>query len=266
MIPTSQGIGFLQKLRGRAVWAAMLCAVSFFVAGCGDPQEGPITFYLDGAGWYGSSGSVEAGLRAEGYEGTFRTFSWSAYLGPAHDHFVRSKSTITAKRLARRIQKARRANETRQINLMGLSAGSAVILAALERLDRDTMVDNVVLFSPSVSARHNLTKAMRHVRRNLYATCSPHDGILRGLLINADGVSGPPAGKTGFRLPRSPNQYSLEAYQRVINIRWRPSYVGFGWDGGHTSVTEPIFVQSVIAPRVLTVDPYPLDRPVADRD
>jgi pimeloyl-ACP methyl ester carboxylesterase len=231
--------------------------------GCAEKVRGPVVFYLDGAGWYTSAGSVESGLRKAGFKGTFQRFSWSAFLGPAHDHLINARSGLLAGQLARRIEKARAANPDAPIHVMGLSAGTSLVLLALEKLDDDVKVDNVVLFSSSASSKHNLTKAMQHVERNLYATTSPHDSILSTLPVNADGKGGPPAGQMGFRFPGGGGRETIAAYQRVVNLPWQPSYLGFGWNGSHTSVTDSEFVAAVIAPRVLTTEPYPLDRSIA---
>lgn len=235
------------------------------VGGCAEKVNGPVVFYLDGAGWYGSAGSVEAGLRKAGYQGAFQRFSWSSFLGPAHDHLINANSKIIAHRLASRIEKARAANPDAPINVMGLSAGTSLIILALEELDDGVKVDNVVLFSPSLSSEHNLTKAMRHIKRNLYASTSKHDAILGGLPVNADGKGGSPAGRSGFRFPRSGGTDTLSSYQRVINLPWEPSYLGYGWTGSHTSVTDSEFVAAVIAPRILTTEPYPLDRSISGK-
>ena len=219
-------------------------------------------FFLDGAGWYASSGSISHGLRQAGYTGQFQTFSWSAFLGPAQDHLVTAHSKLIAGRLADRIAAWRQSNPNDAINVMGLSAGTAVILSAIEELNGTGEIDNVVLLSPTVSGQRNLTKIMQHVRRNLYATCSPHDGIVGSLAVNADGKSGPPAGRGGFMLPSNSGEATRAAYSRVINLPWQPSYVGYDWTGSHTSVTSSRFIASVIAPRILSRDPYPLDRPM----
>jgi hypothetical protein len=106
---------------------------------------------------------------------------------------------------------------------------------------------------------------MQHVRRNLYATCSPHDAILATLAVNADGESGPPAGRVGFRLPKQAGSNVEAAYSRVINLPWEPAYLAFDWSGGHTAVTNRQMIASVIAPRILSSEPYPLDRSVFDK-
>jgi pimeloyl-ACP methyl ester carboxylesterase len=235
------------------------------IGGCATPQRGPAVFYLDGAGWYTSSGSVAQGLRDGGYKGAFCTHSWSSMLGPGPDHLITARSKGVAQGLAKKIETLRRADAKGQIDVMGLSAGTAVVLSALEQLPPGIEVDNVVLFSPSVSAEHNLTKAMQHVRRSLYATCSPHDGILATLAVNADGEAGPPAGRVGFRLPKQAGAGIESAYSRVMNLPWQPAYLAFDWDGAHTGVTNRKMVASVIAPRLLSDEPFPLDRSVMDK-
>jgi pimeloyl-ACP methyl ester carboxylesterase len=245
-----------------------ICSVVSLAAcggGCADPVCGPAVFYCDGAGWYSSAAPVAQGLRDAGYKGTFNTYGWSALLGAPHDHFVTAHSKGVARGLARRIEKLRRSDPQGQIDVMGLSAGTAVVLNALEELPAGIEVNNVVLFSPSVSSEHDLSKAMQHVRRNLYATCSPHDAILATLAVNADGEPGPPAGRVGLRLPRQPAAATESAYRRVINLPWEPAYLAFDWNGAHTGVTNRKMVAGVIAPRVLATEPYPLDRSVMDR-
>lgn len=240
-----------------------VCALFLIpLTGCAPSGKGPVVIFLDGAGWYASGGSVSRGLRQAGYTGQFHVFSWSAFLGPAQDHLVTAHSKFIAGRLAGEITQWRKANPNEPINLMGLSAGTAVILSAMEELNGSGEVDNVVLLSPTVSGQRNLTKIMEHVRRNLYATCSPHDGIVGSLAVNADGKPGPPAGRGGFTLPTSSKSAVHSAYARVINLPWQPSYVGYDWTGSHTSVTSSQFIAAVIAPRILSREPYPLDRPL----
>jgi hypothetical protein len=239
-----------------------LVGLLLLAAGCEGPDRGPVVYYCEGAGWFASAGPVESGLRAAGYKGAFNNFAWGSGLGPAHDHFVNAGNKGIARGLSRRIERLRANDGESPICVMGLSAGTAVVLNAIEQLKDGVMVDNVVLFSPSVSADHNLTRAMRHVRRNLYATCSPHDAIINGLAVNADGKGGAPAGARGFRLLSGASEETRAAYTRVINLPWQPSYIGFDWNGSHTSVTNSEFVANVIAPRVLSREPYPLDRPL----
>ncbi len=228
---------------------------------CSQPKSGPLVLFADGAGWWGSTSAIRSGLRAAGYRGRVKSFPWSTMLGPGPDHFLVSRKKSKGKDLAARIKEHREREPNASLHLMGLSAGTAVVVYALEQLPAGVTVDNVVLFSPSISERHDLTKAMKHVTGRLYVTCSPRDGILSGLAGNADGEPGKPAGLHGLRVPGSLKRYDL--YARVMNLRWRPAYAGFGWHGGHTGVIDRQFVQHVIAPRVLADEAHPLDRPLA---
>lgn len=146
---------------------------------------------------------------------------------------------------------------------MGLSAGTAVVLNAVEELSQGIQVDHVFLFSPSVSSMRDLIPAMSHVSGRLYATTSPHDGILKSIVTNADGGDGPPAGLSGFQYSRQGGRLGTSAYDRVFNLPWRASFLQYDWDGGHTSATESAFVQHVVAPRLFRDRPHPLDRPLS---
>jgi len=232
--------------------------------GCQPPVRSPRVIFLDGAGYYASSRSVRVGLERGGYIGAFETFYWSSFLGPGADHLVVARSRHKARLLADKIRDARGDFPKGKIYLMGLSAGTALILSALEDLPKDVSVNGVVLFSSSVSGQRDLSPVLRHIDGRLYATYSPHDMILSNLTVNADGGPGLPAGLTGFSVPMNLKRDDIAQYNKVVNIPWQPSYVGFGWHGGHIDVTTSGFVQHVIAPRLLSVEPHPLDRPLVN--
>jgi hypothetical protein len=221
-----------------------------------------VVIFLDGAGHFGYAGPVRRGLREAGYPGRFEQFVWTSLLGPGVDHLVVARSSGKAESLANKIERIRKADPNGTINLIGLSAGTAIVVAALERLNRDVMVDNVVLLSSSLSAGRNMARALRHVRGHLYCTSSSDDGILNVMAVNADGGSGPPAGKTGLRVPHGLSQAQRERYAKAVNLPWQPDYSRYGWDGGHTSVTSSDFIESVIAPRIRTTERFPTDRPL----
>jgi pimeloyl-ACP methyl ester carboxylesterase len=252
----------------RPVIAMALVAAA--VGGCGQPAAGPRVIFLDGAGWYGSERPVRSGLREAGFAGTVERFGWSSLLGPVHDHVTASADHHKVPALVRRIVAVRRAAPGDRLVLMGLSAGTSLIVSALERLPEGMAVDSVVLLSPSISSRRDLTAALGHVTGRLYATHSPRDRLLAGA-PSAGLEAGPPAGQVGLRIPPDAEPPTRDLYRKVINLPWRPGYVAYGWDGGHISVTAAPFIRAVIAPRILDDRPHPLDRPpvvpeVARRD
>lgn len=237
---------------------------SLAVVGCAPSAlqaDGPLVIVLDGAGWAGSASQIRAGLKAAGYRGRVESYPWTSFLGPAPDHLMVEHKRRKAHELAEFIQ-ARRQNRPREpLHVVGLSAGTAVVVFALEALPRGTVVDNVVLFAPSISSTYDLSGAMQHVRGSLYATCSGDDRILGGVIVAADGQAAEPAGLYGFRIPGSIQCY--DCYARVANLPWRSVYADLGWKGSHTGATHKLFVQSVIAPRLLSTKPTPMNRPLA---
>ncbi|MCH7813931.1 MAG: hypothetical protein IID40_07915 [Planctomycetes bacterium] len=252
----------LSRRRAGLVVPVLASCLGLVLAGCNHGISTPRVVYLDGAGWFGSSRAVSSGLRTAGYRGAFETFTWTTFLGAPADHFVAARSAIPAARLARRLTTLRRANPKGKIYLIGLSAGTAVVVKGLEALPDGIEVDQVVLLSSSVSARHDLADALKHVRGRLYATCSLGDLILAAMGVSSDGKVGRAGGRAGFVLPKRHTPAIREQYAKMVNLPWRPGYVAFGWNGGHVRVTRAEFIQRVIAPRILSDQPYPLDRPL----
>ncbi len=242
--------------RALAAWG--LSAALATTAGCGAaPRPSSVVLFLDGAGHFTAGGNVRNGLRMAGYDGQFQNYLWTSFLGWGTDHLLVARSGLKAQGLADRIERLRRKHPDGEIHVMGLSAGTAVILNALERLPEGTDVDTVVLFSSSVYANRDLTPALRHVRRALYATCSRHDLILSSLVLTADGETGSPAGRTGFRIPPTVPKSVRSEYAKVVNLPWMPNYTAYGWNGGHVAATRAEFVKHVIAPRALSRAPSP---------
>ena len=261
MLTSHQGKpGGMKPAATGCVWAlgVLLAALS---GGCASEVSTPRVIFLDGAGWYSGDGPVRAGLRQAGFVGPVERFGWSSGLGPLHDHLVVGPSHPRTRTLARRITHLRQAHPDGKIILMGLSAGSGMIVHALEKLPPEIVVDHVVLLSPSISSRHDLTDALRHVRGRLYVTTSMQDQILAAA-GSAGLTGGPPAGQKGFVLPDYGNAETKRLYQKVIHLPWRPGYLAYGWSGGHVSVTRNDFIRVVIAPRIMDDLPHPLDRPM----
>lgn len=257
---TSLASGRLGKRPPAALWGLLFLALG--LTGCAPPPRTPVVFFLDGAGNFGYAGRVRWGLRQGGYSGRFEPFVWSSFLGPAVDHLVVARAGGRADGLARRIEAIRQTGDDGPIHLLGLSAGTAVLVTALGRLEDGVMVDNVVLLSASMSARRDLIRALPHVRGHVYATVSRRDRLLSLMTLNADGGTGPPAGREGIQLPDDVAPSERRLYCKVVNLPWKPAYAAWGWDGGHTSVTAPNFIEHVIAPRLRRDGGLPLDRPV----
>lgn len=246
----------------RGWWAAALALTACLGCTPSVPKStGPLVVVLDGAGWSGSASRIRSGLRDAGFKVRVQAFPWSTLLGPGPDHLLVRHKRRKARDLAEFIQERREYAPKEPLHVVGLSAGTAVVVFALEDLPPGVNVDNVVLLAPSISDTYDLSDAMAHVNGFLYATCSSSDPILEGVAISADGSPNAPAGLYGFRIPARIR--NIDAYTRVVNLPWRAVYADLGWSGGHTGATSREFVRLILAPRIISSGSHPLNRPLA---
>jgi hypothetical protein len=259
----------LRKNRNTRITAVgvtgLLAALSYPAAGqspaVDDDHPGRV-FYVDGAGGGGVlvnwSPGVHDGLRQAGFDGTFHEFIWQTGLGIGLDHassvaYKRSK----ARELAAEITAYRQTDPDGPIDIIALSAGTAVATYALEALPLACAVDDVVFLSSSLSAHYDLTAALRRVRGSLCVFASPNDAML-GLLVPLAGTAdrrfcgNAVAGLMGFELPAGGNTESVRLYKKVETVFWKPDFASWGYRGGHTDVTSVGFVCKYVAPAVHT--------------
>ncbi len=249
-------------------WSAAACAAGVVLsglAGCQAPSADQTSrkphgyiWYLDGAGGGGLKnygGGLKKGMLAAGYAGGGEIFSWNTGLGvvadqTASDSYKRKK----AGELAAEIQAYKRTYPNGPVNLIGLSAGTALTVFTLEALPTGCPVDNVVLLGASISADYNLTKALERVKGELYIFTSENDAVLRFLVPiggTADRTSSKSAGLTGFRAPSNPSAETHRQYQKVSQVPWRKEFESKGNYGGHTDSVNAKFVQAYVAPLLI---------------
>lgn len=243
----------------------------------GDPANG-VTYYVGGAGPIGNIGSISVpeGLQDAGYKGYVEVYPWQS-LTAAIDQIALERNRIKGRRLAEQIRAQKKAAPHVPVNVIGLSAGTAIAAFALERLPEDIKVENVVFIASSLSSRYDLTRAMRRVRGGVFAFYSRNDQILgqlipmTGTVDRRDADEGV-AGLQGFRKPRRRARDTDEQYLKLHNVRYREEFAAFGYEGGHTDATNRQFVAHVIGPllmrgvpRATTTDdgPPPADNTLA---
>jgi hypothetical protein len=258
----------MQRNRHAAGWTCLACiGLVLWTGGCSQTMPDRAVrmtrgylYYLDGAGggrplsnW---SGGIKQGMLEAGYSGAGEMFSWNTGLGVVADQdasvaYKRSK----AAELASRIQEYRRQQPAAPVTLMGLSAGTALVVFTLEALPADCQADNVVLLSSSISATYDLTQSLRRVRTRMYVFTSEKDGVL-ALLVPASGTADrqkgvEPAGLRGFQVPSPVSAETRTQYAKISYIGWKPEFELAGNFGGHTDVVKAPFVQEFIAPLVM---------------
>ncbi len=242
---------------------ALLCAMA--ATGCASVQRAAtpterddVVFYCDGAGGGGPltnwGASVQRGLELDGYEGDFRCFRWHTGLGILADQTTSAEyKRAKARELVGHMKAHWRRFPGGSVHLIGLSAGSAIVVHALEELPSRYSVDNVVLLGSSLSADYDLRKALRRVRGEVYVFSSKRDRVLQvfvPLTGTADRrrVGARVAGRYGIQLPPDADDETEALYSKIVNIEWDDERAAFGDSGAHTGTTNPRFVQRYIAP------------------
>lgn len=245
-----------------------------FVPGGADTTE--ITYYLDGAGNYGfGKETVPLGLMDGGYNGQIEHFIWTSYLGPLTDQIAYPVNRMRAQQLANKIRDHIDRHPRGTVNIIGLSAGSGIATFALERLPTKYRVDNVIMLSSSLSARYDLSRALRRVRGGIYFFWSPNDPILGSLVPIVGTVDGEHtsqvAGVVGARLPPAVSREERELYTKVHNVRWYTNEIGGPLKLQHAGTTDRTFVRDMVAPIIVrkqvrvpaTPPPRPSTRPAS---
>jgi len=168
--------------------------IGLFAGGCastrtGQSEEPPdggngagqgYVFYLDGAGgatardnW---SESVKEGLSDGGYQGTGEVFAWEKGSGlKANEDTTLAYKRKRADELSWAIEERLEEFPEAPVEIIGFSAGGAVVLHALEALPESVQVKNVVLLGTSVAGDYDLTEALKRVKGSLTVFVSSED-------------------------------------------------------------------------------------------
>ena len=241
-----------------AVWA---CA-----AGCSqvntthaDRYEEGLVVCLSGAGgMMGETDRLREGLVSGGVNSAIETFEWSRG-GVLADQTGVDYNHRKARELSRRIEGYRKSHPGRPVHLIGVSAGTGLVVWALEDLDESDAVTGAVLISSSLDTRYDLTKALARVTDHLYSFNSVADTILSlgvtwtGTVDRGGGLAG---GLVGFSPPDKASDETKALYKnKLIEISWWPGDMILGHLGDHLGATSPSYVKAKIAPIVLGRQP-----------
>jgi len=222
------------------------------------PSQQGIVFYVCGAGggsflssW---SSGVRKGIKDSGRQIEFREFIWQTGLGALADQtssvsFKRSK----AEKLAQAIIAYKNEYPERPVSLIGLSAGTLIVIYALETLPEDCAVDHVILLGSSIDANYDISSALLRVKDNMVVFTSAKDEILTVFVPmtgSADRkyVGTDLVGICGFHQPGMMDEVKQNLYKKVRTIAWQPIFAEVGDNGGHTDKTNPQFVTRYLVP------------------
>lgn len=206
------------------------------------------TFYLGGASNIDLvTSGVPSGLEQAGYRGDVQTFIWTISFNPLIDQLLTINARARASLLAQEIKRYHQRYPDNEINIIALSAGTGVAIWAVENLDGQASINNLILLGSSLSHDYDVRQALGHIDGKIYVYHSPHDSVLEAVRIvgTIDGKHGvDSAGQVGLKVPPG-------AEQDIVNTAWARRFLQYGWAGGHTDCTNERFVRHVLGPLIV---------------
>jgi len=260
----------MRRCGGLAILAGALLA-----CGCGgvnytspERYEHGLVVCLSGAGgMMGEVDRIRDGLASGGVDCAIEGFDWSRgeVLG---DQMDVAENRRRAAQLAARVATYAKNHPGQPIHLVGISAGTGLIVWALEELPGGQVADAVLLAS-SLDTHYDLTQALRNVKGRIYCFTSVADTILAlgvtwaGTVDRGGGVAG---GLVGFAPPDGVPDETKRLYQEKLKqFAWTPADMLLGHLGDHLGATSPTFVRVRIAPLVLGREPAEPPKPATRR-
>jgi pimeloyl-ACP methyl ester carboxylesterase len=215
-------------------------------------RVGGAVFVADGAGNFQAFSKTLRDVIYHAKQPTYvHTFEWSHGYGRIlADQLGYDYAQNAGKALASQIEEFHAAYPTCRIFVAGHSAGSSVVLSALENLPPN-VVERAFLVAPSVSADYDLAPALRHVGDAIHVYYSPADWWYLGFATQVVGTQDrswlvPAAGRVGFRFAPVTGDESLRA--KLRQHPWKARDGETGNLGGHFGAYQPEFLRRNLLP------------------
>lgn len=188
-------------------------------------------------------------IKSAGAADCAEVFDWTCHDGGLNALQAYARNRAEARILAKRIVSRVRCDPSAKVIVTAQSGGTAVAVWALEDLPADVQVEATVLVAPALSANYDLSAALRHVKKRMYAFTSPGDVIVLGagtrVFGTMDGKHIEAAGLLGFRRPRTADRAQ---YSKLVDMRYRSDWLRWGNFGDHTGALSVSFARNVVAP------------------
>ncbi len=245
--------------------SAVACgfAVMVLVTGCGinpvhrpaaqlDPK--PYLLHLPGiTGGFWMHDKYCRALNTGGFDAETGIYDWTGSRFPISALTQRERNLQEAEKVAAFLTKRYRAEPHRPLYLSSESGGAGIAIWALEKLPGDVHVDAVVLVSPALSTRYDLTPALRRVRGKMLVFPSKADCLVLGIGTAVFGTMDrrrdKSAGLDGFTRPAAGD---AEQYAKIEQYPYRGKmFCDYGNGGGHAWAMYPRFASAWLAPRLI---------------
>jgi len=244
----------------------MLVLVAALATGCSqvnytspERYDRGLVVCLSGAGgMVGECDRMRDGLASGGVDRAIEVFDWSRGDVLSDQVSVESNRRM-AGTLARRLESYMTEHPGRPVHLMGISAGTGLVVWALEDLQQGFQAEGAVLMASSLDTKYNLGPALAKVRDHIYSFGSPVDPVLSlgvtvaGTVDRGGGLGG---GLVGFSPPATASDADKNAYKQKLSlVTWWPGDWVLGNTGTHLGSTSPAFVRVKIAPLIMGKEP-----------
>ena len=199
------------------------------------------------------------GLHDGGVDHALEVFEWSGRHDVLEDQQDIQRNRRVAGQLAARVLRYMGEHPTRPVHLIGLSAGTGIVVFTLEQLPMGRRVDGVCLLASSLNNNYDLTCALGRVRNDITNFSSIADVVILGVGVGVAGTvdrgTGVSAGIGGFALPKGAGEATRRLYKdNLVEMPWNPAYIIFGHVGDHLGASSSGFVKQFMAPVVLDAE------------
>lgn len=250
-IRSTRGVGYALLV----LTSASGCGGFHFVHKAPEPPR-PLEvaiFVADGAGnFQNCSGALRDACEGTKPPSFVHTFEWShGYARILADQLDFQHARKAGAALARQLEDFHQQAPKCRIFVMGHSAGSSVVLAALESVSPG-VVERAFLIAPSVSATYDLTPALRNVKHSVHVYYSKYDWYYLGIATHVVGTQDrhwfePASGRVGFRYePKTPEEEALAT--KLLQHPWKTADGHTGNLGGHFGAYQPEFLRRNVLP------------------
>jgi len=222
-------------------------------------QQGLVVI-LGGAGCITSAPrQICQGLDQGGVGHALEVFEWTGSHDVLEDQQNIERNRRVAGQLSARLLRYMGEHPARPVHLIGLSAGTGIVVFALEQLPLGRSVDGACLLASSVNNNYDLTRALRRVRNEITNFSSVADVVVLGVGVGMAGTvdrgTGVSAGIGGFSVPKEATETAKRLYkEKLVEMPWNPAYVIFGHVGDHLGASSSGFVKHFMAPIVLDAE------------
>jgi hypothetical protein len=223
----------------------------------------PFVLHLNGIGGKRSvDQSLHRGLEAGGLRAEVQFYDWT-HGDDGIGALQRLESNRKeAKIIADMIVERFRQHPGSPIYITCHSGGAGLAAWALEQLPDDVHIEQIVMFAPALSKDYDLSKALRHVRKNCYVFSSPFDNAVLSIgtkiFGTIDGVHGDAGGYKGFERPQAADEAQ---YAKIIHQPYDKDWLlKYGNAGSHICAMRSRFAREYVAP--LLLGKSPTTRPV----